>query len=1312
MPANADQQLLLGLLALQNGFITRDQLVSAFGRWTVDKSLTLDQILLEQQALDVPRQELLVALAAQHLRQHAQDPAQSLAALSSIASARFALQGFQDADLAHSLVHLGVSHTTDDPFATRAGASRIPGERFQILRPHAAGGLGVVSIAHDSEVPREVALKEIRPESADNAEARTRFLREAEITGGLEHPGIVPVYGLGTYADGRPYYAMKFVNGDSLQTATARFHEHRKTGESGYQSVEFRELLQRFIDVCQAMQYAHDRGVLHRDLKPGNIMLGKYGETLVVDWGLAKPLGENPQATGSLEKSVVPRTALSGVDGYGTQAGAAVGTPQYMSPEQAEGRLDDLGPATDVYSLGATLYHVLTGQPPAVGSNVAEILENVRRGTLIAPREHVSAIPRPLEAICRKAMSLRVEDRYPQTRMLANEISRWLADDSVQAYPEGWGGRLARWFRHHRAVALSVSVVAPTVLASIGIASYLIGIAEQSAAQSQYRETQALALTTHVTAFETALQRENWDAAHLQSLDETLAALLPLSTEIATEARQRLAQRYASLLEEKLRRPRLTEADLVEFNADIARLELRDAAAADRVRQALVARRNSWEVVAELQGNFDGWSEILDSTAVELKEGQLIRKLPPGEPALDRVKTSLAATADVQCEATFTVSAPLTGPLGVEFQQSDTSGYSFLVLPAARSANEHAPGASGDAPLRIQIQRDGLSLREVVAPPDLLAEGTVTIQALRQGERLQIQVNDLAPMEMLDPFPLPVSQPGSITLRWGTEAGSLLQLVSSQMRRPMTPSPLEVADQLYARGNFREALRKYQEQTQQSGGSEYGREAQYKQGVCLQALGQFPEAQALYEHLSAADQDRWSTLADFQLWARALEENNAELAETIYHRLSQRYSFEELARIAPEETRERICRFTSTTLTSFEQFLFYDPHRFAKAERAYDLNALLGYGSHGYQEAAYQFAQHAAFLGRHDSALQTLREKQFSSSWYLSDVLYLRLLRESGQPLLALEEAEKLEKSRPSAHPVDRSRIVMQRAHCLHALGRTDEARELVSSVIPAFRESTLVYGQHVAILGPPLMAHAYLQADAGNEEVALSAWQECASHPPIGVMRSYYIGRAMSGTINDADAELFLETGSSTDSTGLGKVVLSYVPREKLLRVIKEMWVSPRGKAFARKIALEQVSFREEALSLPTIGAYQFVVQELSSEEPDPEQDDAFWAFAEQTVQLLAIEGTLRSAQLLPLAVTWKGNPGFLGWKTVEATLPVEYRGHVAYIFGLRYLKLQKAEEARKFFQTTLRDAAPDSLFSRLAARELATLDTADTAN
>jgi serine/threonine protein kinase len=152
-----------------------------------------------------------------------------------------------------------------------------------------------------------LALKEIQNRHADDPHRRTRFILEAEITGGLEHPGIVPVYGLGQYPDGRPFYAMRFIKGDSLKEAIKRFHKADTSGcEAGERPLTLRQLFGRFVDVCNAIAYAHSRGVLHRDLKPANIMLGKYGETLVVDWGLAKSLGERAMPEGSAEPPLQP----------------------------------------------------------------------------------------------------------------------------------------------------------------------------------------------------------------------------------------------------------------------------------------------------------------------------------------------------------------------------------------------------------------------------------------------------------------------------------------------------------------------------------------------------------------------------------------------------------------------------------------------------------------------------------------------------------------------------------------------------------------------------------------------------------------------------------------------------------------------------------------------------------------------------------------------------------------------------------------------------------------------------------------------
>src|SRR4051794_12508584 len=167
--------------------------------------------------------------------------------------------------------------------------------RYRILRSHAKGGLGEVFIAEDRQLQRQVALKEIRREHRGNSIRRERFLIEAKITGRLEHPGVVPVYGMGTADDGGVFYAMRFVKGETLKQAIRRFHAGPAPDPTGF---EFRLLLNRFVDVCNTVAYAHEQGILHRDLKPSNIMLGDFGETLVVDWGIAKWIGA-PETTES-----------------------------------------------------------------------------------------------------------------------------------------------------------------------------------------------------------------------------------------------------------------------------------------------------------------------------------------------------------------------------------------------------------------------------------------------------------------------------------------------------------------------------------------------------------------------------------------------------------------------------------------------------------------------------------------------------------------------------------------------------------------------------------------------------------------------------------------------------------------------------------------------------------------------------------------------------------------------------------------------------------------------------------------------------
>src|SRR4051812_48685202 len=294
----ADRNLLFGLLALLNGLIDHVQLVAAFQAWTRDKARPLAEHLVARGDLDAEQRSLLEGLVAQHLKKHGGDVEESLAAIPAARPIRDGLADLGDPDIDATLGQVGLAHPPthldeDDPDRTASlsvGPPTSDGRRFRILRPHARGGLGAVFVALDSELNREVALKQILDRHADDPDSRARFLLEAEVTGRLEHPGVVPVYGLGCNARGHPFYAMRLVKGDTLKEAIERFHaaEDGGTRDSRRRNLELRQLLNRFVAVCNVIAYAHSRGVIHRDLKPANILLGPYGETLVVDWGLAK----------------------------------------------------------------------------------------------------------------------------------------------------------------------------------------------------------------------------------------------------------------------------------------------------------------------------------------------------------------------------------------------------------------------------------------------------------------------------------------------------------------------------------------------------------------------------------------------------------------------------------------------------------------------------------------------------------------------------------------------------------------------------------------------------------------------------------------------------------------------------------------------------------------------------------------------------------------------------------------------------------------------------------------------------------------
>ncbi len=507
---SSDRNLLVGVLGLQMGLINESALIAAMQSWVFRKSSGLEDILLEQRALKEDSCRFLKSLAEQHMRLHGDDAAVSLAKLSSIAPVRKSLHEIGDSDIEQTITRIasvrGESQITDvSSPGTASGFSLPASERFRVLRPHARGGLGQISIAEDRELHREVALKEIQPEFARDASSRSRFLIEAEVTGRLEHPGIVPVYSLGTTSEGTPFYVMRFIRGDSLKDAISQLFDQSAKSSPNERRLLLKKLVRRLVDVCNAIEYAHSRGVLHRDLKPGNIMLGKYGETLVVDWGLARTGAKSPGRGSSEEATFVP---LSSDVSSETRMGSVVGTLAYMSPEQAEGRLNDLGPATDVYSLGATLYCILTGQQPVPRQGAEEMIRIVRGGLIKPPREINAGTPAALDAICRKAMATEIAHRYRTASELANELELWLADEPVSAFREPLTEQALRFAQRHRTFVTSTAGVFATAVIALLVINALtrrqndhLEVARDRAV-ANLQQSQQLAMTVLTTAEE------------------------------------------------------------------------------------------------------------------------------------------------------------------------------------------------------------------------------------------------------------------------------------------------------------------------------------------------------------------------------------------------------------------------------------------------------------------------------------------------------------------------------------------------------------------------------------------------------------------------------------------------------------------------------------------------------------------------------------------------------------------------------------------------------------------------------------------
>jgi tRNA A-37 threonylcarbamoyl transferase component Bud32 len=319
--------------------------------------------------------------------------------------------------------------------------------RYVFRQTLGAGGMGEVQLCHDTVVGREVALKIMRADPGENMDALQRFLREARVQGQIEHPSVVPVYDLGVLPSGQPFFTMKRVRGITLEDAIALMVA-AEPGSVG--RFTRRRLLSAFSQLCLAIDFAHARGVVHRDIKPSNVMLGDHGEVHVLDWGIAKVLGDDASREHAIET----------MDHSGpshTVVGAIIGTPGYMSPEQVRGEVEQLGPTSDVYALGAVLFEILTGEKLYRGGSPMELLALNACPIDVLPsgRRPAEDVPPELDALCERALAATPNERLRSAREMSEAIERFLDGDRDEQRRKAISAASARAARALAVQALS-----------------------------------------------------------------------------------------------------------------------------------------------------------------------------------------------------------------------------------------------------------------------------------------------------------------------------------------------------------------------------------------------------------------------------------------------------------------------------------------------------------------------------------------------------------------------------------------------------------------------------------------------------------------------------------------------------------------------------------------------------------------------------------------------------------------------------------------------------------------------------------------
>lgn len=1165
---------------------------------------------------------------------------------------------------------------------------------YEVLSVLGKGGMGVVLKARHRVLGRLVAIKlPLAGQLADAAE-RERFLREARAAARLHHPYICPIHEVGE-VEGRPYLALHFVAGQTLRDWSA---EHKPTARN---AAEF------IARVARAVGYAHQHGVVHRDLKPANVMVdAETGQPVLMDFGLAKELDEDASLL--------------------TQTGQVLGTPAYMAPEQAAGRLHEVGPLSDIYSLGAILYELVCSRRPFEGG-AGEVLRQLQTDEPPPPRKLNPRLHRDLETVCLKALAKDPATRYATAEALADDLERFASGEAILARPEPAWRKGARRVQRNAGLAAALLLLAVAVTAG----GYFALTARNASRRSDLK-----------TRLDEGLQGHEWSAERLRELDDMVARLTRLDPGLGAEVAGQIPKRMtADILSRIEHRGRMSDEDQMRIEGEIRLLEDRDARRAEELRGKLAARMAQWHTVFELPGDAGTLKRLFDPAQVK-QTGKTLRAAPAYDSAgRPRVLTRLSAAGPAQLDVTFDASWETATQAGLLLSAGPQQSYAFVLLaPDDRTERERQkpdsrPPTVADArrkgkDLVLEIQRNGIRLRGETVASGSVPGGPLTMRAKRQGDTLTVKVNDRPELKFVDLFPLRAVEGDAFGVIWPAGVG-IVRLSAEHQTLPSSPSPLEQGDELFSRGEWEAARQFYDEQSQTDVADELQREAAYKAAQCLLQEKKETDALTRFEALQQAGggNQKWPLRAACQIWLIRLKHKEFDKANAALDTILSAFSVaDEFALVLSED--DRLAAMNAYMLTGVEH-LSAGPDAIDRLERSDTVLRLVGgdlvFRVYAHVDMIQMLGKQRDFVQGMEKAEAFLKEIPLGCNF---DAQFLEqygmLARAAGDVKGPLQHVDRLLYKRAGVYRSEYYLgLLVERARLHAAQGESVAAEADLDELDRARREVPDPHGRLPRFVAEAGLVRGFLRERRGDAAGAAAAWRaamaELKAAPPFehvdmnpySVLTRTILASLTDTPLSDQEVEMCLRALRSTLKGGSAALdaildnealLRGFVPREALAGDLSGMWRSSiRGRSMARDIALRTRSHYDISREAILLALSEHVRREAFADATTPELDALAWNASEHITDALLKRGIGRLAMAC-LASAWTtGAIGAFGWQDASGALKErpELRGLLAYVLGQRFLR-QGWRNSDKLFRDALADATPGSKLAQLAQFEL----------